>query len=86
VTSISESKQYDFISRFFAPAVGIDEDHVTGSAHCCLGPYWKDHLKKDQFVAYQASPRGGFMCVRLSEDRVFLIGKAVTFLCGELLL
>ncbi|MDA2920775.1 PhzF family phenazine biosynthesis protein [Desulfobacterota bacterium AH_259_B03_O07] len=84
VTSVADSKEYDFVSRFFAPAVGIDEDHVTGSAHCCLGPYWRYRLDKDEFSAYQASPRGGKIRIRLSGDRVLLIGQAVTFLCGEL--
>lgn len=84
VTSVADSKEYDFVSRFFAPAVGIEEDHVTGSAHCCLGPFWKARLNKDEFLAYQASPRGGHMRVRLSSERVFLIGQAVTFLSGEL--
>lgn len=84
VTSLARAKGYDFVSRFFAPAVGIDEDHVTGSAHCSLGPYWKERLNKSEFVAYQASPRGGFLRLRLSGNRVYLIGKAVTFLSGEI--
>jgi PhzF family phenazine biosynthesis protein len=85
VTSLSSSPDYDFVSRFFAPAVGIPEDPVTGSAHCCLGPYWKKRLKKDQFRAYQASARGGVLKVRVEVDRVFLSGQAVTILEAELL-
>lgn len=84
VTSVAKSGDYDFVSRFFAPAVGIDEDHVTGSAHCCLAPFWKERLNKNVFFAYQASPRGGFMHVSISGERVLLLGKAVTFLSGEI--
>jgi PhzF family phenazine biosynthesis protein len=85
LTSQSESREFDFISRFFAPGAGIDEDPVTGSAHCCLGPYWGDILGKDQMVAYQASARGGVVRVRVDGERVFLGGKAVTVMVGELL-
>jgi PhzF family phenazine biosynthesis protein len=85
VTSKATSPGFDFVSRFFAPASGVDEDPVTGSAHCCLGPYWKKRLGKDEFVAYQASARGGVVRVRLMGDRVILSGQAVTVLCGELL-
>jgi PhzF family phenazine biosynthesis protein len=85
VTSLSSSSDYDFVSRFFAPAVGIPEDPVTGSAHCCLGPYWKKRLKKNQFRAYQASARGGVLKVRVEGDRVSLSGQAVTILEAELL-
>lgn len=84
VTSISSTKEFDFVSRFFAPGSGIDEDPVTGSAHCCLGPYWKRRLGKEEFVAYQASPRGGIVKVRCGNGRVYLGGKAVTVLRGEL--
>ena len=77
--------KYDFVSRFFAPAAGIDEDPVTGSAHCCLGPYWKHKLGRDELLAYQASERGGEVRVRVAGERVFLGGKAVTVLRGELL-
>ncbi len=86
VTARSLSTKYDFISRFFAPAVGIDEDPVTGSAHCCLGPYWQKKLKRYQLYAYQASARGGEIHVRVSADRVMLSGKAVTVLRGELMI
>jgi PhzF family phenazine biosynthesis protein len=85
VTSIGASEGYDFVSRFFAPGVGINEDPVTGSAHCCLGPFWKKRLRKDEFTAYQVSERGGVVKVRLEGDRVFLSGQAVTVLKGELL-
>ena len=84
VTSRVISPGYDFVSRFFGPRVGINEDPVTGSAHCCLGPFWGARLKKDSFVAYQASPRGGIVRVRLSGERVYLGGQAVTVLRGEL--
>jgi len=59
ITSVASSKTYDFVSRFFAPGAGVDEDPVTGSAHCCLGPFWSERLGKDAIVAYQASARGG---------------------------
>lgn len=85
VTSRADSETYDFISRFFAPGAGIDEDPVTGSAHCCLGPYWGAKLGKDELVGYQASARGGIVKVHLAGDRVFLGGKAVTVFKGELL-
>jgi PhzF family phenazine biosynthesis protein len=85
ITSRSGSQQFDFVSRFFAPGSGIDEDPVTGSAHCALGPYWEPRLQKREFVAYQASPRGGVVRVRVEGDRVKLGGQAVTVLRGELL-
>jgi len=78
VTSLSNAPEYDFVSRFFAPAAGIDEDPVTGSAHCCLGPYWEKRLGKSDFTAYQASDRGGVVHVRVAGDRVILGGEAVT--------
>lgn len=81
----SRSSEYDFVSRFFAPGSGVDEDPVTGSAHCCLAPYWAQRLGKTEFLAYQASPRGGVVRVRLEGDRVKLGGQAVTVLRGELL-
>ncbi len=84
VTSVATSSGYDFISRFFAPGAGIDEDPVTGSAHCCLGPYWRARLGKEELVAYQASRRGGVLRVRVAGDRVYLGGRAVTVLRGEL--
>jgi PhzF family phenazine biosynthesis protein len=84
VTSRAASKDYDFVSRFFAPGSGIDEDPVTGSAHCCLTPYWAAKLGKNELVAYQASPRGGILRVALDGDRVRLAGRAVTVLRGRL--
>jgi PhzF family phenazine biosynthesis protein len=84
VTSLSDFNDYDFVSRFFAPASGIDEDPATGSAHCCLGPFWKKRLNKDEFIAYQASSRGGVIRVRLAGDRVYLGGQAVTVMRGEI--
>lgn len=85
VTSKSSNSEFDFISRFFAPGAGIDEDPVTGSAHCCLGPYWQGRFGKNEFTAYQASSRGGIVKVNVLGGRVDLYGKAVTVLKGELL-
>ncbi len=84
VTSRADDSRYDFISRFFAPAVGIDEDPVTGSAHCALAPYWAGILGKATLTGWQASPRGGEVHVALAGDRVLLAGQAVTVLRGEL--
>ncbi len=84
VTARATSPGFDFISRFFAPAAGINEDPVTGSAHCTLGPFWSARLGKTSFVAYQASPRGGVVEVEVAGDRVLLGGRAVTVLRGEL--
>ncbi len=78
------TEKYDFISRFFASYAGIDEDPVTGSAHCCLAPYWAARLDKTTFSAYQASARGGELEVELVGERVFLRGHAVTVFAGEL--
>ena len=76
---------YDFVSRFFAPGSGIDEDPVTGSAHTALGPYWSGILGKTDFMAFQASARGGVVKVRVEGERVKLGGQAVTVMAGELL-
>lgn len=84
VTSESSSTDFDFVSRYFAPWIGIDEDPVTGSAHCILGPFWANRLGKSNLRAFQASPRGGAMNVRPAGERVYLQGKAVTVLAGEL--
>lgn len=84
VTSVSDDPRFDFLSRFFAPRVGVDEDPVTGSAHCCLGPYWGGRLGKTVMTAFQASSRGGIVHVRLVDQRVVLGGNAVTVLRGEL--
>jgi predicted PhzF superfamily epimerase YddE/YHI9 len=83
VTAVADSPDYDFVSRFFAPAVGIDEDPVTGSAHCTLGPFWGERLGKTEMLAYQASARGGIIRVRLEGARVALGGRAVTMMRGE---
>ncbi len=85
VTSVADSSEYDFVSRFFAPNVGVSEDPVTGSAHCCLSPFWSKRLGEDELVGYQASARGGVVKVRYAGDRVFLGGQAVTVLRGEFL-
>jgi PhzF family phenazine biosynthesis protein len=85
VTSRASTPDYDFVSRFFAPRVGVNEDPVTGSAHCCLTPYWSKRLGKNELLAYQASARGGVLRVRNSADRVKIGGQAVTTLRGELL-
>lgn len=74
----------DYVSRFFAPAAGVDEDPVTGSAHCCLGPFWKERLGRDNLIGFQASTRGGFVRTRCEGERVMISGQAVTFLHGEL--
>lgn len=84
-TSLSSDPRFAFVSRFFAPAAGIDEDPVTGSAHCCLAAFWKKRLNRDEFLAYQASARGGVVRVRVAGDRVFLGGRAVTISKGNLL-
>jgi PhzF family phenazine biosynthesis protein len=75
---------FDFVSRFFAPAAGVPEDPVTGSAHCTLGPYWAPRLRRDDLMGYQASARGGVVRVRVRGERVLLGGKAVTIVSGRL--
>lgn len=85
VTALAAGKEYDFVSRFFAPAVGVNEDPVTGSAHCRLTPYWRKRLEKNRFIAYQASSRGGFLHLTGIGDRVKIGGRAVTVIKGELL-
>ena len=85
VTSESEDARFDFVSRYFAPSAGINEDPVTGSAHCSLGPFWGERLGKSEMTAYQASARGGVVQVRLNGDRVLLGGRAVTVFRGVLL-
>lgn len=81
VTSRADTgKPYDFVSRFFAPGAGIDEDPVTGSAHCALAPYWRATFGRDAMIGYQASPRGGTVHARCDNDRVHLGGQAVTVL------
>jgi PhzF family phenazine biosynthesis protein len=85
VTARASMPGFDFVSRFFAPGSGIDEDPVTGSAHTALGPYWSGLLGKCEFMAFQASARGGVIKVRVEGDRVKLGGQAVTVMTGELL-
>lgn len=84
VTARAMTRPYDFVSRFFAPRAGVNEDPVTGSSHSVLGPYWKARLGKSELLAYQASKRGGVLRVRVGDRRVFIGGKAVTVLRSEL--
>jgi len=84
VTARSSDEAYDFVSRFFAPSVGIDEDPVTGSAHCALAPYWAQKLGKNTLGGYQCSPRGGAVNVRLEGDRVTVSGNAITVMTGSI--
>jgi PhzF family phenazine biosynthesis protein len=86
VTARSAARSHDFVSRFFGPAVGVDEDPVTGSAHCCLGPYWAEKLGKTDLLGYQASARGGTVRVSVRGSRVRLGGGAVTVYGGTLLI
>ena len=85
VTSRSDDARFDFISRFFAPAAGIDEDPVTGSAHCALAPFWSKRINRNEMTGFQASSRGGVVRVALQGERVLLGGEAVTVFRGELL-
>ena len=85
VTARSSDPQFDFVSRFFAPGAGVNEDPVTGSAHCALGPHWSAKLNKDELVGFQASARGGVVRVQVAGERVLMSGHAVTVLRGELL-
>ncbi len=84
LTAASSDPSFDFVSRFFAPAAGINEDPVTGSAHCCLASFWRKRLGKDCFRAYQASVRGGVVQVRVAGDRAVLCGQAVVIAHGQL--
>jgi len=84
VTSRSNDSSFDFISRFFAPRFGVNEDPVTGSAHCCLAPYWASQLNKKSLIGFQASERGGIVNMRLEDDRVILAGNAVTIFTADL--
>jgi PhzF family phenazine biosynthesis protein len=86
LTCRSGSAEYDFVSRFFAPAAGVNEDPVTGSAHCALGPYWQAKRGQADFTAYQASARGGVVKVGVRGDRVLLGGQAVTVSRVELVI
>jgi PhzF family phenazine biosynthesis protein len=84
VTARSEKPGIDFISRYFAPWIGIDEDPVTGSSHTILGPYWSNKLQKNYLTAYQASARGGTLHMRVSGERTYISGKAVTVFSGQM--
>lgn len=84
VTARAEGSEFDFVSRFFAPRAGIDEDPVTGSAHCTLTPYWAAKLGRPDMLAFQASARGGVVRVGHRGERVLLGGRAVTVLKGRL--
>jgi PhzF family phenazine biosynthesis protein len=85
VTALAGKGKHDFVSRFFAPAVGVPEDPVTGSAHCALAPYWAARLGRTRLLGYQASARGGEVEVELRGERVLLRGSAVTVARGRLL-
>jgi PhzF family phenazine biosynthesis protein len=84
VVTARAAAPYDFVSRFFGPAVGVDEDPVTGSAHCALGPWWAARLGRTTLTGFQASARGGVVRVEVRGERVGLLGQAVTVLRGEL--
>jgi predicted PhzF superfamily epimerase YddE/YHI9 len=86
VTAAADTAPLDFVSRFFAPGSGVDEDPVTGSAHCVLAPFWAARLGKTAMQAAQLSSRGGHVAVRVEGDRVVLGGRAVTVWTGELLI
>ena len=79
------SSRYDFVSRFFAPGSGVSEDPVTGSAHCCLGPFWRRRLGRDTLTGFQASARGGIVRLQVDGERVRLFGQAVTVMRADLL-
>ena len=83
-TAPGDAPQVDFVSRYFGSAFGIDDDPVTGSAHCVLGPYWQKRLGKSEFIAHQISRRGGVLRIRVKDERTFIAGQAVTVLRGEL--
>jgi predicted PhzF superfamily epimerase YddE/YHI9 len=83
-TALHDGDDADFVSRWFGPAVGVPEDPVTGSAHCCLAPFWAARLGRGELTGYQASERGGHVGVRIRGDRVELVGDAVTVLTAEL--
>ncbi len=84
LTAASDERACDFVSRFFVPSAGIDEDPVTGSAHCALTPYWCARFGRSELTGHQVSKRGGVVRVRLRGERVDLLGRAVTVLRGEL--
>jgi predicted PhzF superfamily epimerase YddE/YHI9 len=85
IITAKSSRRFDFVSRSFFPLLGVPEDQVCGSAHCCLGPFWSERLGKRELTAYQASRRGGIVHVRCAGERVMLSGRAVTTMRGELI-
>jgi predicted PhzF superfamily epimerase YddE/YHI9 len=85
VTSLSQTQEYDFVSRYFAPGVGVNEDPVTGSAHCYLAPYWGKKLGKTKLIGMQVSARTGLVGCEWQDERVILKGQAVTIFRGDLL-
>ncbi|NER81405.1 MAG: PhzF family phenazine biosynthesis protein [Leptolyngbya sp. SIO1D8] len=85
VTALADDAEFDFVSRYFAPAIGVNEDPVTGAAHCSLTPYWQAKLDKPDFMAKQISDRGGVLKVQFQGERVFISGQAITVLKGMLL-
>ena len=84
VIATAPGRSVDFVSRYFAPAAGIDEDPVTGSAHCILAPYWAERLAKTDLTAHQISPRGGALGCRVAGNRVVLSGQAVLYMIGAI--
>ncbi len=84
VTAPSDDKKFDFCVRCFAPALGIDEDPVTGSAHCALVPFWHGKTGRTEFMSHQVSKRGGVLKVALKGDRVEISGQARTIIKGQL--
>ena len=84
VTELAKGKNVDFVSRFFAPRYGINEDPVTGSAHCALTSYWAGKLNKTKLSAKQVSKRTGYIECELKGDRVFLSGKAIKYMAGKI--
>lgn len=84
VTARAATAGFDFVSRFFAPAVGVDEDPVTGSSHCCLAPYWEKRLGRNPLTGLQVSARGGVVKVNNAGSHVLISGRAVSVLKGEL--
>ncbi len=86
VTAPATSDEYDFISRFFAPAQGIDEDPVTGSSFCSLMPLWADHFAREQLQAWQCSARGGDVALQREGDRILIGGRAFMYMKGSIFL
>ncbi len=86
VTGRADTQEFDFVSRFFAPKIGIEEDDVTGSTHCCLASYWSKRLGKNELVARQVSERGGVVGMRVAGERVELLGEAITVMKGDIVI